>query len=524
MTIERESGKDRWQRMPKDYFKHPDPLRRARLRLSAVAAVAALAWWASGLDWSRGGTASNDAGRYRVSRGPVARVHAAWDHKCDACHVPFAAIDGRPLLPALQSATADHSGADGLCSSCHKVGVHHQATNAEEVPSCAGCHRDHRGRDASLVRLADGDCTSCHGNLAAHTGLKGEHERRFGNVRQFDQDHPPFRPEAALFVEGQPPQDRSRLKFNHALHMRPGLVGREGDTPYTVARIPIAAERPRYRGAGKSDADPVQLDCASCHNLQASDGGSKPGGYYEPVAYETSCRACHALSFDPRQPDLMAPHGVQPPEVAAFVRNAYASQFLADDPKLLDSFVPTATIPGKTPEATRARQRLDDSVATAESLLFENTTNCRECHHVAGTDHGVVPAQVEPTNVPKVWFGHARFDHSAHRAVSCRDCHARAYAVGPDGKPVDGASTVNTDVLLPDIANCRACHNQSSAEGGWFARATSASGGASQDCVECHRYHGGDRPAHGAGSFAHDETPGRSIAEFLSGVTARPGP
>ena len=33
---------------------------------------------------------------------------------------------------------------------------------------CGGCHRDHQGRDFSLVHLADADCTSCHRDLKTH--------------------------------------------------------------------------------------------------------------------------------------------------------------------------------------------------------------------------------------------------------------------------------------------------------------------------------------------------------------------
>ena len=543
MSIDRETGKDRWRRVPKDYFRQPDPFRRTRLRLSVLALVAALGWWASGLDWFHGGTTQNDAGRWRVSRGPVARVHATWDRQCDACHVPFAAIDGRPLLASLglagvgssrdeKAVLTGPSASDHLCSSCHKVGVHHQAVIAGEVPACAQCHRDHRGRDASLVRTPDSDCTACHGNLGVHINLTlaqgGPAVSTNSQIHEFQRDHPPFRPLAAKFPSGGPPVDRSRLKFNHALHMRPGLVAHEGDTPYTVARIPVAAERSRYRTAGGTDAEPVRLDCASCHVLPTSDDGrSGPGSYYQPVAYETSCRACHVLSFDPRKPDLVAPHGVEPAEVAAFLRRTYAAEVVSADGKLLDTFVPPLAVPGQTAEATRARERLDSAVATAESLLFENTTNCRECHHLTGTDHGVVPARVEPTAVPEVWFSRARFDHAAHRAVSCRDCHARAYAIEADGKtPVANASVANTDVLVPEIANCRQCHGPDPAASGWLGTlagtTTSAMGRASQDCVECHRYHDGDRPARGPGSTVRDDTPERSVAEFLSGVRPRP--
>ena len=88
--------------------------------------------------------------------------------------------------------------------------------------------------------------------------------------------------------------------------------------------------------------------------------------------------------------------------------------------------------------------------------------------------------RVEPTNVPQVWLTSARFDHAAHRALDCRACHANADKSDRAG-----------DVLLPGIKACAGCHTSADRAG---------RGGARHDCVECHRYHGGDDPLHGRGA------------------------
>jgi len=59
-----------------------------------------------------------------------------------------------------------------------------------------------------------------------------------------------------------------------------------------------------------------------------------------------------------------------------------------------------------------------------------------------------------------------RFDHSRHSAPGCVDCHA-----APD-------SDKATDVLLPQIATCQACHGGETAA----QRVPST-------CVACHDFH-----------------------------------
>lgn len=555
MPTQRETGKDRWRRVPKNYFKSPDRLQRAKLLGSALALVLALGWFALGIDWKSPAStfSSTDLNSLRANHGTLARVHATWDNKCEACHVPFEPIDGRSLFASTSS--VPNRSSDKLCMSCHAGPLHHSATFESEVKGCAECHRDHQGRDASLVRLADRECTRCHSEIERHvdSSKKMAGSRKFLDVTGFDKDsHPPFQPEATVVVASKL-QDRGKLKFNHARHMMPGIVKKPGDEPYTVANIPVASERPRYQKDGQP-TDPVQLDCSTCHQLDAAEGSAlapanpavaasilpvrNPGRYYLPITFENQCRACHVLSFDPSKKDVEVPHGVQPDRVASFINEFYAAQVLADDPKILDAFVPPVRLPGKSPVPRTAKQKLDESVSNALTFLFPkdvaagspsagNSNNCLECHAYGKPGEKDIPTSVEPTKVPQVWFTHASFDHSAHRGVSCRECHPGSYAMGEDGKsPNPLASVAATDVLIPGIDNCVQCHAPAKGSGGWFGTTSrgSISGGASIDCNECHRYHNGDRLLQGLGASAEDATAERTVAEFLRGTGGQPRP
>src|ERR1700733_4797578 len=99
MPMNRETGKDRWRRIPKNYFKGQDWLQRSKLLFSTLAVVLAVGWFASGVDWKNPvSLKSTDVNSLRANHGTLAWVHASWDNKCDVCHVPFEPIDGRGLF------------------------------------------------------------------------------------------------------------------------------------------------------------------------------------------------------------------------------------------------------------------------------------------------------------------------------------------------------------------------------------------------------------------------------------------
>jgi hypothetical protein len=227
----------------------------------------------------------------------------------------------------------------------------------------------------------------------------------------------------------------------------------------------------------------------------------------KPVRFETDCRACHPLDYDPDHPAIR--HPIQPAEVVDTLEQAYSAQFLNDKPSLE---VPRP-VPGHEdrPEVRAAREAIGLKVAKAEAIVFGGK-RCGECHvfeDVAAPKVEPAPdrwrhVRVAPVNVPDVWFRHAAFDHSAHVAVGCRECHARAY---PDDR---GASRTSEDVMLPTIAVCQTCHSPRE------KTADSVSGGAGFACTECHRYHG-------AGAASHFTGVDPGLKQFLLGVRPKGG-
>src|SRR5438477_7798322 len=149
MAPPQETGKQRASRIPLDYFKRPNVVERWKLWLAGLALVLAVGWFASG--W-----VSSDQGRMRYSRGPVADVHATWETECAVCHTDFRPIDSKNWATVFLRKS--ESSAE-RCETCHAGPPHQTTQKPEATPSCAGCHHDHRGRDASLIWVADSDCT-----------------------------------------------------------------------------------------------------------------------------------------------------------------------------------------------------------------------------------------------------------------------------------------------------------------------------------------------------------------------------
>jgi nitrate/TMAO reductase-like tetraheme cytochrome c subunit len=538
--LPRETGKQRAARIPLDYYKRPNRMERWKNTLALLALVATVG--AAGAAWIL-----RDGGKAYISRGPVSSVHAAWDNKCETCHADFHPIGRNSLAAALFSPSEGRESAANLrCMDCHEGTGHHKDQLQTMTPGCGACHRDHRGLDASLVRLADSDCIQCHSNLqSSTTATKTEFENGIVGFADKSQGHPEFRSLKS---------DPGRLKFNHALHMRPGQVIAAGQAnPWTLGKIADETARERYanapsQGGKKGNSDLVVLDCASCHRLDAGDFGIDPakkpaglassaltpraaGAYILPVNYEVHCAACHPLTFDAKLKGkndqlVSVPHHLQPDQVKDFVWGAYAEAY---GQKTLDQRAAEAAkagpkssrpLPGKlTADEQAAREAIGKDALEAEQFLFKAEVNradgyltsgksaCGECH-VFDTASG--SKRILPLQVNNVWFAHAKFSHVSHRALDCRGCHANAYAFEADGKINASASEDHSAVLIAGVESCRQCH--------------SPAGGVRSDCTECHLYHHGDQSRQGIGAAARD--PGgkdsprlfKDIQQFLKGT------
>lgn len=372
--------------------------------------------------------------------GTISSTHAYFETDCASCHVePFTQVR------------------NDACLACHDT-IHHHAHDPELLAlddfsgaMCTDCHHEHNGPDGTLVRLPS-LCTDCHASPQERfPGTKLE------SVRSFSNEHPAFSPlvtqydpserkfSAAPVAQGRNAllKEDTNLKFPHDLH----LAGKGVDAP-----------------EGKR-----VLACADCH---VPDRGEIS---FEPVTMERHCADCHRLEFDKELPDRVVPHG-KPADVAGVIRDQTAAKALTGKVKALGTLpvTPDRRRPGPRPApvmskealATWSEQQGDQRVRE----MFEGRL-CSKCHIVSPTQDEHLPYAIALVAMREHTMNGAWFNHKPHALTPCADCHE-----------ADKSST-SSDVLLPDIANCRGCHGD--IDGSSQVRSA---------CIDCHEYHLSDAP------------------------------
>jgi Cytochrome c554 and c-prime len=506
-----ETAKQRSLRVPLDFYKRPDRMARTKLVLTALAAGAAAVY----VTWLLLG--GRPAQRH-VSPGPVASVHAAWNDDCQVCHKNFQPLraDAISLAGLFRGQAANRESLDASCLKCHHTPLHHSAAKPDEVPSCAACHREHQGRTGDIVRTADGTCLGCHREIDQHRHGPSGLTPQVANIGGFGLvsasgagPHPDFR---------SLQNDPGNLKFNHWLHLQPGIAVADAKQKLKLNDLD-EARRPHYAGYAKAD-QLIQLDCAACHQPDAAGGASM-----QPIAFEQHCRACHPLALNlAENKPADVPHGLS----AARLREAldgllFAAERGQSDPpqQSPDESGNLPLIPGKTLGNNLAQKIRHDMLGRRGLLADTVAAKCLQCHYPDKTRSSADAELLEflPTSIPATWFEHARFAHGAHRHVDCRHCHADAYAFEERTKPrfitprpgetTGGFAAARDDeqVMIAGLESCAKCH----------APARGNTGGARHDCAECHAYHGGDAHLGRALSF-----PGSSLGTRYPEAPASP--
>jgi len=358
------------------------------------------------------------------------------------------------------SATAS----DTACLSCHDGPLHHAA--ATKSAGCATCHTEHRGR-VNLVAARNEACAECHGDLTTNSGVA----HYAAHIETFEVGHPEF--SALRPLNGMIPRDPGTIKVNHAIHMRPIRRGPNGPNAQLECGDchQTGAASPEWKYADPSYAS-TNAGYSAKDQALAPKTGTLPRPGYEsgrelmaPVKFANACAGCHSLAFDKRFNEGV-PHD-KPEAVHAFLVRKFSEYIAAHPGELHEPRDPGHNLSGKPVQAAvrvhTPNEWVGVRIKDAEELLWRKT--CRQCHALAvGAEQNNLPV-VEPTRTIMKRMSHAKFDHDAHRGFACANCHEKALS-----------STESSDLLLPGIATCKACH----APGAEHAESR---------CFECHTYH-----------------------------------
>ena len=422
--------------------------------------------------------------------GELHQNHAFLGENCDVCHA-------KPFVP-----TQDED-----CLGCHQTVTHHFDTEVHgddyQVGSrCADCHQEH-STTGSIIRSDQGVCTTCHAKLT-DVGMDGD---GLLPATDFSANHPDFK--VSLLQYGLDDDwHEKRVNLDEV-----GIA--EGSNLIFPHDIHLDA-------AGIDSADgKVQMQCSDCHVPEK--GGMK----MQAVNMQDHCASCHQLTFDPNSPDRVVPHG-SPPELMRTLREYYALQYLTEElgaetdedqklapgtetdadpvrpvrrpgrverPQLITDLITAMQIDPKASIGAKAAIFIEARVADAAENLFEKQT-CTVCHEITAVADAEVPWKVLPVRISEAWYPLSDFSHEGHKNMECDGCHLAR------------DSEVATDILMPDIANCRQCH------GGEDAENLLAS-----NCITCHKFHLDDQApmgnGHGSSVMSDILTARRHIDETL---------
>ncbi len=377
--------------------------------------------------------------------GNLSSVHHGLEDNCEACHVePFQPVQDATCLTCHED-IADHAEgprmADGRPAPSGSDALLWRIAQTFGKPgpgSCTDCHTEHEGA-GRMEPTAQAFCSDCHDTLDSRLT-----DTALGNARDFGELHPEFKV-AVLPTQGAPravraslasnPLDWNGLRFPHDVHL---------DRTSGVTQM--------ARRLGRAQGYGAPLECSNCHEPTAD------GVRFLPVNMEEDCEACHSLVYDQVGSTFRTlSHGN--------VDQAQADLLAADrSPRR-----PVTTgrrRPGDFAEGGIYYgnfSRVIPSVLRSSAMSEEGL--CGECHLPGNPADGALA--VAPVTQRDRYMIHGWFDHKAHVQEDCASCHAA------------DTSARATDLLLPNLASCRDCHE------GEASRTAEVPSG----CAMCHSYH-----------------------------------
>jgi Cytochrome c7 and related cytochrome c len=192
-----------------------------------------------------------------------------------------------------------------------------------------------------------------------------------------------------------------------------------------------------------------------------------------PIQMEAQCSRCHSLRFDEADMTSTVPHGDIDGVYRTLIAH-FSQQYLEGAAPVYTRNRASARRPGGQPgimsrdEQVRARDWAEQMSLAAARDLFEKRV-CVDCHEVSKVQGqaGIQQWKVEPVRLTKSWMPQANFDHDSHKTSRCVDCHFNTEL-----------SKRSSDVLMPTLKECRACHS-----------GPDDTEKLPSDCLMCHKFH-----------------------------------
>lgn len=532
-TPTRQSGAERASRIQLQYYKGWD--RRAIGR--AVAATAALLLT---LGYVLYGVIGGDASKAKYSRGPISAAHASFENNCSMCHDTDVAgdrIHANAFFWSDESRQSAHGTITKKCTQCHKTGDHlspEMHSKGHDDLSCTACHGEHRGRQFNPATVDDHKCTKCHeksvGEHPSVTAFRPNEHPEFFRVHRDETLRDEAHPDREV-----PLKDPGNVKFNHELHLRPGIYNPDSTVVSNHAMkwldIPEfdvngAELRARFSHSmlveNGQQIDVVTLSCVDCHEAGKVQTAGKTmksdkkgtvgvthdsmfGDDMPPIRFEQHCRACHPLSVGK---GVRLEHGVSLSVINESIDNTFGQSLQAIGH--LSAEAATALEQAETKESESvvdelselAKSKLEghededknralmdelenlikNEPAPLRRLRLQAAATCLLCHDESSlwaSNHSEDTATTSRSIVPppRGWLKFGYFPHVRHDGVSCETCHTTS-----------SQSKYASDVaLLAMQSKCFQCHRSDAKANSTGSNLTGPVAGS--NCADCHSYH-----------------------------------
>jgi len=441
--------------------------------------------------------------------GKVAAAHAKLENECSNCHDRTNKVSQT-----------------NLCLSCHKdvaadmqrkSGFHGHLPNSTTL-QCTGCHTEHKGRDADIIKLVKeqfdhtqtdfvlrdahktASCTSCHPAgkkfregpttcVACHKSDE-PHQGQLGN--DCAACHSTSTWLAARFDHGV---TKFPLTNKHAAIACVGchMNNRYKNTPMRCASCHTPDDV--HRGSRGND-------CAQCHttvswNTAKFDHAKETGFALLGAHALTDCAGCHTSGRmeDPLPKTCSGCHRGQDAHAGRMGSKCETCHGSNDWRPANFDHVRDAHFALTGPHAKLSC----DTCHTANVATQKLGTTCIACHRAQDAHAGQLGSACDQCHVADKWRGDVRFDHDLtdfpllglHTVVACERCHLTLRY--KDAKTDCYACHQTNDVHKGGLGKqCSTCHNTN----GWniwtFNHAKSTrfaltGAHASLDCAACHK-------------------------------------
>jgi hypothetical protein len=414
--------------------------------------------------------------------GKVSAAHAKLESECTNCHDRTNRV----------SQTA-------LCMSCHKDiaadaqkrrGYHGRLATIA-VAQCQGCHTEHKGRDADIVKFlpeqfdherTDFPLRDAHTTLACnvcHVAGKKFREAVTSCVACHKKDEPHQGQLGADCAACHGAVTWLNAKFDHS-KTRFMLSGKHAELQCAACHVGGRYKNTPAQCVACHAPDDVHQgsrgnNCEQCHsNLTWTtakfDHAKETGFALQGAHARTDCSGCHTSGRmqDPIAKDCAGCHRAQDAHAGRMGQNCSQChnstgwrQVTFDHAR--DAKFALSTLGG-------AHVTLDcDSCHTANLATQKLGTSCSSCHRAQDVHVGQLGTQCEQCHVADSWRSDIRFDHDLtdfpllglHVTVACEQCHL-------------------TQQFKDTKSDCYSCHQAQDRH----------KGGLGKGCASCHTPNG----------------------------------